>query len=153
MVEAIPQVLEAVPQARFVFIGAARSDQKSEYWCSLLHQAGGNRVEMLGFLSQAEMLDWYHKADIAVVPSLNYESFSYTCAQAMAAGMPVVASRIGGIPETLNFGEFGKLVEMGDTKALSDAKPQEKPEGQPGISCFLVFLYIFFSLYLIYEQK
>jgi len=51
---------------------------------------------------------------------LNYESFSYTCAQAMAAGIPLVATNIGGIPETL--GEHsGILVPMGDIAALVEA--------------------------------
>jgi glycosyltransferase involved in cell wall biosynthesis len=46
-----------------------------------------------------------------------YESFSYTCAQAMAAGLPVVASRIGGIAETI--GDCGYLIEPGDSSQLT----------------------------------
>jgi starch synthase len=56
-----------------------------------------------------------------VVPTLNYESFSYTCAQAMAAGKPVVASRIGGIPETVQDEVSGLLVPPGDPSELAAA--------------------------------
>ena len=66
-------------------------------------------------------MGWYQQTDIAVVPSLLYESFSYTCAQAMAAGVPVVASRIGGIPETVDDGINGILVEPENAEALAAA--------------------------------
>lgn len=121
LAEAIPQVLAAFPNVKFVFIGAAESDIKTKMWTEQLKLAGGDCVHVLGFLEQEEMVNWYHKADIAVVPSLNYESFSYTCAQAMAAGLPVVASRIGGIPETVDDGINGILVEPGSVTDLIEA--------------------------------
>jgi glycosyltransferase involved in cell wall biosynthesis len=58
---------------------------------------------------------------MCVVPSILYESFSYTCAQAMAAGRPVVATRIGGIPETVEDGVTGLLVEPGNAAELAEA--------------------------------
>src|SRR5262249_43791044 len=79
------------------------------------------RVAFLGEVEQSTLLEWYTAADIAVVPSLLYESFSYTCAQAMAAGVPVVASRIGGIPETVDDGVSGLLLEPGDARGLARA--------------------------------
>jgi spore coat protein SA len=78
-------------------------------------------VTFLGPLDQPEMTAWYGRADVAVVPSLIYESFSYTCAQAAAAGLPVVASRIGGIPETIEDGVAGILVDAGDVEQLAAA--------------------------------
>jgi glycosyltransferase involved in cell wall biosynthesis len=121
LARAIPSVVERAPDVQFVFIGAARSDHETATWGRRLARAGEEQVTILGFLEEAEMRVWYQRADMAVVPSLNYESFSYTCAQAMAAGLPVVASRIGGIPETLDHGASGLLVEPGNVKALADA--------------------------------
>jgi glycosyltransferase involved in cell wall biosynthesis len=118
LARAIPLVLEQVPQARFVFIGAARSDEKALKWKKRLEECNRERVVLLGFLEKPEMIAWYHRADIAVVPSLNYESFSYTCAQAMAAGLPLVASRIGGIPETVDDGTSGILVQPNNVTEL-----------------------------------
>src|SRR5262249_53185833 len=100
LANAIPSVLAKVPSCRFVFIGDDCSDGKGSTWRkrleSQLAAAGVDKqVTFLGGLDQLELNAWYRKADIAVVPSLIYESFSYTCAQAAAAGLPVIASRIG----------------------------------------------------------
>jgi glycosyltransferase involved in cell wall biosynthesis len=121
LLKAIPSILERVPRAQFVFVGAARSESQALTWTDRLRKAGGARVKVLGFLDQSELLGWYLSADVVVVPTLNYESFSYTCAQAMAAGLPVVASRIGGIPQTIEDGTSGLLIEPGDSTRLADA--------------------------------
>jgi spore coat protein SA len=76
---------------------------------------------LVGEADQSAVANWYRQADLAAVPSLLPESFSYTCAQAMAAGVPVVASRIGGIPETLDYGASGMLVEPGSSEELARA--------------------------------
>jgi glycosyltransferase involved in cell wall biosynthesis len=121
LVQAIPEILREVPQAKFVFIGAASSDSAASYWKQRLEKAGNNSVIFLGFLEFSDMLSWYRSCNIAVVPSVNYESFSYTCAQAMAVGLPVVASRIGGIPETVGENIGGLLTEPGDVAGLVKA--------------------------------
>lgn len=112
------------PQARLVFVGGDLPDGMGSRWRARLERLFAEHraleaVHFAGETTQAELLAWYRRADIAVVPSMLYESFSYACAQAMAAGLPVVASRIGGIPETL--GEAGRLAEPGDAEQLADA--------------------------------
>jgi glycosyltransferase involved in cell wall biosynthesis len=135
LARAIPMVVRQLPQARFVFIGEDRPDGQGSTWKKRLalffqEQGAAANVEVLGSIPQEELLAWYRRADLAVVPSLLYESFSYTCAQAMAAGLPVVASRIGGIPETV--GDCGLIVESGDVGGLAEAisrlasDPQER---------------------------
>jgi len=121
LVHAIPSVLESVPRVQFVLIGAARSETQAQMWKDRLRKAGGDRVTVLGPVDQTDLLAWYRKVDVVVVPTLNYESFSYTCAQAMAAGLPVVASRVGGIPETIEDGKSGLLIEPGDSTGLAEA--------------------------------
>lgn len=126
LAEAIPQVLAQVPHARFVFIGDDRltargTSQRAELERQLTAAGASQRVEFWGGVDQSTLMAWYRRADICVVPSMLYESFSYTCAQAMAAGKPVVASRIGGIPETVDDGATGILVEPGNVAQLADA--------------------------------
>lgn len=118
LVQAIPQVLKNAPEAQFIFAGKDRGYQK--HLENELDRSGISRecVSFLGNVSHADLLGLYQQADIAVVPTINYESFSYTCAQAMAAGLPLIASRIGGIPETLGV-DGGILVEPGDASALA----------------------------------
>ena len=59
-------------------------------------------------------------ADVAVMPSLN-EALSNVLLESMAAGAPVVATRVGGTPEALIDGETGLLVPPGDTEAIAVA--------------------------------
>ena len=60
-------------------------------------------------------------ATVAVVPSLWEEAFGLAVVEAMAAGVPLVASRTGGIPELVDDGRTGLLVPPGDARALADA--------------------------------
>ena len=56
-----------------------------------------------------------------MVPSEIYESFSYTVAQGMSCEKIVIGSNLGGIPETLKFGELGKMFNPGNIKELVDS--------------------------------
>ena len=120
LAEAIPHVIKQTPNVHFVFIGKGKEYSRK---LSVFFKARGvsRHITILGLVNEKTLLDWYHRSDIAVVPTVNYESFSYTCAQAIAAGLPVVASRIGGIPETVIDGETGLLVPPGDVQQLVEA--------------------------------
>jgi glycogen synthase len=126
LAEVIPQVLRRCPNAHFTFIGEDRrtmrgTSQRAEIETYLATAGASAHVEFRGAVDQAELEACYQRADICVVPSMLYESFSYTCAQAMAAGKPVVATRIGGIPETVGDGVSGILVTPGRADELASA--------------------------------
>ncbi len=123
---ALPQIAARLPEMQYVFVGPDRPAENGRTWqAQLSAQFSGpqwhNRVLVHGYLSPAELLAWYARAHLAAVPTLNYESFSYTAAQASAAGLPVVATAIGGIPETILDGTSGLLVPPGDPTAFSSA--------------------------------
>jgi glycogen synthase len=67
-----------------------------------------------------EVVQIYSRAAVFVCPSI-YEPFGIINLEAMACGTPVVASRVGGIPEVVVDGETGWLVEPGDPAALAQA--------------------------------
>jgi glycosyltransferase involved in cell wall biosynthesis len=77
------------------------------------------KVIFTGFVDYNDLPEFYAKSDIVVVPSEIYESFSFTVAQGMACGKPVIASEIGGIPETTNYGNAGLLFEPGNVDQLT----------------------------------
>jgi glycosyltransferase involved in cell wall biosynthesis len=56
-----------------------------------------------------------------LVPSLGYEAFGRTIVEAYAAGVPVVASRIGALPEVVEEGVTGLLAEPGDPDSWAEA--------------------------------
>lgn len=73
-----------------------------------------------GKVSREEIGQYYSRADIFVLPSLK-EAFGLVLLEAMAFGLPVVASRVGGIPEIVEHQKTGLLVPPKDIVALSQA--------------------------------
>jgi glycosyltransferase involved in cell wall biosynthesis len=74
----------------------------------------------IGKLSQSEVFKYYGIMDLFTMPSL-YEGFGLAAAEAMAAGVPVVASNIEGLNEIVVHGKTGYLVKPTDHVALADA--------------------------------
>src|SRR5262249_23740487 len=64
--------------------------------------------------------DYYAAADVCLMPS-RYESFGMVALEAMASGVPVIASRAGGLAVTVQDGVTGRLVPEGDVSALARA--------------------------------
>lgn len=77
------------------------------------------RVEVLGTVSNEELKNQYAKADVFVLPSL-FEGYGMVYAEAMAFGLPIIATTAGAIPDTVPQ-EAGLLVEPGDVLALTIA--------------------------------
>jgi glycosyltransferase involved in cell wall biosynthesis len=72
-----------------------------------------------GWLSQEELPRLYAETDVTAVPTIAQEGLSRTSVEAMAAGKPVVASRIGGLPYTVADGATGLLCQPGDPDDLA----------------------------------
>jgi len=77
-------------------------------------------IKSVGWVSLEELPQLYVQADICVVPSLWPEPFGIVAVEAMAAGKPVIASRIGGLKDIVVDGVTGFLVEPGDVKQLAE---------------------------------
>jgi len=88
---------------------------------SLAQRLGiSNRLTFVGKLSRTELLREYAQAHFFVLPSI-FEPFGIVLLEAMAAGLPVIASRVGGIPEIVDGGRTGLLVDPGNPGALAEA--------------------------------
>jgi glycosyltransferase involved in cell wall biosynthesis len=72
-------------------------------------------------LNYSEMPGLYRSADVFVFPSTWDEPFGISIVEAMASGVPVVATRVGGIPEIVQDGKTGALIPPGDPQSMSDA--------------------------------
>jgi D-inositol-3-phosphate glycosyltransferase len=80
----------------------------------------GGTVTFVGAQPQERLRAWYVAADATVLPS-HYESFGMVALEAMACGIPVVASRVGGLQTTVRDGVTGLLVRESDPVALAGA--------------------------------
>jgi glycosyltransferase involved in cell wall biosynthesis len=79
-----------------------------------------NRVTFSGRVSREELVRLYRRSELMVSPSL-YEGFGLPAAEAMACGVPLVATTAGAFPEVIEDGATGLLVPPGDAPALADA--------------------------------
>jgi colanic acid/amylovoran biosynthesis glycosyltransferase len=79
----------------------------------------GDSVQFLGAADQEEIIEKMHQADVFVLPSVS-EGLGLVLLEAQAAGVPVVATNVGGIPEAVEEGQTGFLVPPRDAAALAD---------------------------------
>ena len=107
---------------RIVGEGAERSDIEARLSAAGLDE----RVTLVGTRTQQEIVDEYRRADIFVQASVvtddgDRDGIPNAVLEAMATGLPVVASSVAGIPEVVHEGASGLLVEPGDAGALAGA--------------------------------
>ncbi len=110
------EVVPGVPEAHFVIAGDGTERGRLEQLAADLGVA--ERVTFLG--SRSDIPALLRASDLFVLPS-RYEGFPLALLEAMAAEVPVVATRIGGVDELVVDGENGELVEAGDSVALGSA--------------------------------
>ncbi|HSZ70703.1 MAG TPA: glycosyltransferase [Solirubrobacteraceae bacterium] len=86
------------------------------------------RVRLLGRLSDAELIDAYRAADVAVVPTTSFEGFGLVVLEAAACGTPSIVTDVGGLPEVTMPLDRSLVVEPGDAAALG-ARLREAARG------------------------
>jgi len=116
LVRAVAELSERLPDLHLLILGEGSERGALE---SLAREAGlATRVHLPGFREEVERV--LPALDVFVLPSLS-EGMPNALLQAMAAGLPAVASDVGGNPEVLRVGETGLLVPAGDCYELARA--------------------------------
>lgn len=110
--------MEKIPAVRLKVVGSGPMEKQLKDYCEL---AGLNNVRFLGQMTHQAVMEEIAKSRFVVVPSLSYETFGYLPIEAACMGKAVIASRIGGLAETVRDGETGLLVPPGDAAALAAA--------------------------------
>jgi glycosyltransferase involved in cell wall biosynthesis len=119
LVTAMPEVLAAVPDARLLVVGDPADTEYVAQAKAIAEQSGiASRVLWAG--RRDDVAEILTALDLFVLPSLE-ESFPLAILEAMAAGLPVVATTVGGIPECVEPGVTGTLVPPTDSHALAEA--------------------------------
>jgi len=116
LLEAAPAIVERAPRTRFLLAGDGPLRPALE--AEIARRGLGDVVRLVGHREDIPRL--LAGSDLLVLPSL-HDAFPTVLMEAMAAGLPVVASNVGGIPEIVTDGTTGLLVPPGHPPALADA--------------------------------
>lgn len=120
LIKAMPKIIKEIPDTKLVFVG--KGILKESLNVLSMKLAVNKNISFAGFVEDAfEKAMYYKAADVFVLPSTGPEIFGIVILEAMACGVPIVASKIGGIPDIVKDGENGLLVPPGDSEALADA--------------------------------
>jgi glycosyltransferase involved in cell wall biosynthesis len=114
--QAAQVVAEAVPQVRFLVVGDGEQREELEAYAGEMGLEG--RILFTGWRRDLSRL--YADLDVVALTSIN-EGTPVSLIEAMAAGVPVVATAVGGVPDVVADGETGYLVEDGDVNGLAEA--------------------------------
>ncbi len=118
LIRAIPTVLDKLPETRFDLIGDGPELARCQRLASELRVA--EAIEWIPRQPHREMPRWLAKWDLTVISS-TCEAFGVAALESEAMGVPVVASNVGGLPDTVRDGETGLLVPANSPDAMAAA--------------------------------
>ena len=119
LIESAHRVAQEYPDILFVVAGKGPSRKLIED--SIKELGIENNIKLTGFVPDELLPVYYNAADYFVLPSASGEGLPLVLFEAMACGLPVIATTVGGTPEIINNMKNGVLVPPRNPKAISDA--------------------------------
>jgi glycosyltransferase involved in cell wall biosynthesis len=118
LIRSMVDVTAKLPDAKLIVVGSKRYKSQMQ----LLARDLGIQENVLfpGLVTREELSSYYSACDVVAMPT-TCEGFPIVVLEAMASGRPVVASRVGGIPEAIETGSNGILFDPGNISQLAQA--------------------------------
>ncbi|WP_407330999.1 glycosyltransferase family 4 protein [Enterovibrio sp. 27052020O] len=119
LIDCMKDVLKVIPHVKLLVAGSG--PQAEKYRNMAIETGLEDSVIFLGYVQKEQIVELYQSVDLTIVPSVWNEQFGMVGPESLACGVPVVATKVGGIPEWLKDEEFGLLVEPRNTEQLGTA--------------------------------
>jgi glycosyltransferase involved in cell wall biosynthesis len=119
LIESMPAVVKRFPKAKFIISGKGQSDEMHKLTAHAERLGVKNKIIFTGYYPDKKLPKLYQAADVFAFSTF-YEHHPFAVLEALATGLPVVTTTVGGIPETIDSGKNGFLVEPFDPKAFSE---------------------------------
>jgi glycosyltransferase involved in cell wall biosynthesis len=120
LIESMPAVIKRFPKAKFVISGKGQSDEMRKLVTHAEKLGVKNNIIFTGYYPDKKLPKLYQAADVFAFSTF-YEHHPFAVLEALSTGLPVVTTTVGGIPETIQSGKNGLLVEPFNSKQFSNA--------------------------------
>jgi glycosyltransferase involved in cell wall biosynthesis len=118
LIQALPLIIQAFPHTTLTIVGDGSTKANLLELTTRLQLE--HYVHFAGWIENKDLDRYYEQASIVVVPSAYAEAFGIVILEAMSVGRPVIATRVGGIPEIVDDGVDGYLVEPSNAAQIAE---------------------------------
>ena len=119
LIESMPDVIKKFPKAKFIISGKGQSDEMHKLNAHAERLGVRGNIVFTGYTPDRELPKLYQAADVFAFSTF-YEHHPFAVLEALATGLPVVTTNVGGIPETIDSGKNGYLVEPFNPRQFSE---------------------------------
>jgi glycosyltransferase involved in cell wall biosynthesis len=119
LIESVPAVVKCFPNAKFIISGKGQSDEMRKLIIHAEKLGVKDNIIFTGYYPDKKLPKLYQAADVFAFSTF-YEHHPFAVLEAMATGLPVVTTTVGGIPETIDSGRNGFLVEPFNQRQFAD---------------------------------
>jgi glycosyltransferase involved in cell wall biosynthesis len=120
LIEAMPSVIKQFKRAKFVISGKGQNDEMTKLYAHAERLGVRDNIIFTGYYPDKKLPKLYQAADVFAFSTF-YEHHPFAILEALATGLPVVTTTVGGISETIETGKNGLLVKPADSKQFSEA--------------------------------
>lgn len=118
LIDAVAEIKKTIPDIRCVIIGDG--PERKSYESRIQNHGLEYNIQMMGEIAHTDIAEYLHQADVFVRPSRS-EGMGIAFAEAMAAGLPVIGTAVGGIPDIITHERTGLLARPEDASGLAEA--------------------------------
>ena len=118
LIEIMPEIMKEIPGAKLYIIGSGPESEALKL--KTINLELGTAVFLTGRLSQDEVLGYLKQSDLFVL-NTGYEGLSHILLEAMAVGIPIITTNVGGNSEVIENGKEGILIEYNNKEQLKQA--------------------------------
>jgi glycosyltransferase involved in cell wall biosynthesis len=119
LIESMPAVVRKFPRAKFIISGRGQSDEMKKLVAHAQKLGVIDNIVFTGYYPDRKLPRLYQAADVFAFSTF-YENLPFAVLEALSTGLPVVTTNVGGIPEMIDDGRNGFLVEPFNSHELSD---------------------------------
>jgi glycosyltransferase involved in cell wall biosynthesis len=119
LIESMPTVVHRFPSAKFIISGKGQSNEMKKLIDHATRLGVNENIVFTGYFPDSKLPKLYQAADVFAFSTF-YENLPFAVLEALSSGLPVVTTNVGGLPEMIESGKNGFLVQPFSSRELAD---------------------------------